>query len=183
MSDYEGENDDVAFEDPEVDISSDDSESDKSDEEGVDALSAALAEDSEEAKLASAQQTAAVRSSRVAVRRPKPDPIVKYMNTNCNVVLIKGDARIMQNVVTKQEAINIIATRATQIASHPTVFRKKGDPVPTGPGSDDPAEKAKKELMDRCCPLLIRRFKGFNEKGDKVEEEWNPNEMALPNLD
>jgi DNA-directed RNA polymerase subunit K/omega len=195
MSDYEGDNDAEGeyAEDDEVlpaEDESSDTESEKSGDEAeaeaeaeaaaeVDELTAntgTLADTADDARPASAQ-VAAVRSTNRAVpRRPKVDPLVKFMNTNRNIVLIKGEARIMQNLLTKEEAINIISMRATQIAENPNVFAEVGD-------ESDPAKKAEIELYAGKCPLLVRRFKGINAAGDHVYEEWDPKEMALPSLD
>jgi hypothetical protein len=161
---------------------SDDSEEEKDNEdediaaeEAEDPLNIADAASS----LASRPRAAAPRSAaatRSAPKRTKVDPLVKFSMTSRDAVIVRGDDRITQNLLTRTEAVKLCATRTAQIAANPMTFAENCD-------STNPKNKALHELYTRRCPLLLYRRMGADRTGNNIYEEWDPKLMALPPLD
>lgn len=84
------------------------------------------------------------------------------------IVFVHPDNRITSEVNTLFEIGEIMSTRAKQIENGGTCFTDVGE-------LSDPLAMAKKELLDKRCPLDVIR-----EITDKVYERWHVNEMALP---
>jgi RNA polymerase Rpb6. len=89
--------------------------------------------------------------------------------TRVVVKIVRPEERRTSHILSMYEATHIIATRAAQIESGSTCF---ADNIK---GIIDPIEMAKAELLQRKCPLLIRRKVG----NDKIEL-WSPNDMTIP---
>jgi len=92
------------------------------------------------------------------------------------IIVLKN--RKSSNILTKFEQCEIISIRAQQIANNDIALIDKGL-------LDDPIDIAKKELMLRKCPLILRRKMGeiFNkEKKEFIEyyEYWDVNQMTFP---
>jgi DNA-directed RNA polymerase subunit K/omega len=107
--------------------------------------------------------------------RARVDPMLRASNKPRYVQVVAPEDRVTDNRLHKSEAALVIAMRAQQIAKHATVFTD-GGPL------HDPAELAFKELLDRRCPLVLRRLIGHSPAGEQVVEEWVVREMTLPPL-
>ena len=76
--------------------------------------------------------------------------------------------RITSEVMTRFELCEVISIRAKQLETGRKIFTEVGNIT-------DPIEIAKKEILDKKCPLSIVRM-----LTDKVAEKWHVNEMAIP---
>jgi len=68
--------------------------------------------------------------------------------------------------------------RAKQLTAVPTTFLTPEELR----DAHDARAIARLELEKRRMPLRLRRPVGVTAAGDQVVEEWNPREMALPQL-
>ena len=84
------------------------------------------------------------------------------------IVYRKPEDRVTSEVMTKFELCEIISIRAKQLEQGKTVFTDVGDLT-------DPLAIAKKEIVDKKCPLSIVRM-----ITDRIAEKWQVNEMAIP---
>jgi DNA-directed RNA polymerase subunit K/omega len=84
------------------------------------------------------------------------------------IVYTLPEDRITSEVMTKFELCEVISVRAKQIENGGDSFTDIGDLT-------DPLEIAKKEILDKKCPLDIIRM-----KTDKIAERWHVNEMGIP---
>jgi DNA-directed RNA polymerase I, II, and III subunit RPABC2 len=76
--------------------------------------------------------------------------------------------RITSEVMTRFELCEVMSIRAKQLETGRKIFTDVGNMT-------DPLEIAKKEILDKRCPLSIVRM-----LTDKVAEKWHVNEMAIP---
>lgn len=93
------------------------------------------------------------------------------------IIVVKPENRRTSNIMSKYEMTEYISIRATQISQHNNCM------VDTT-GLDDPVAMAKRELMMRKTPLVIRRHVGDikNLATGELEsyyEFWHPAEMAF----
>lgn len=87
------------------------------------------------------------------------------------IFIIPANERMTSEKLSEYEIAELINIRAVNIS--------KGGPIYTNiDGISDPIEMAKKELIDRKCPLYIKREVGYNKNGIFVEK-WSPNEMIF----
>lgn len=96
---------------------------------------------------------------------------------NREIIIVKPENRRTSQVLSKYEMTEIISIRSTQISQHSNCMVDIT-------GLDDPIKMAKRELMARKCPLIVRRFVGCkkNVKTGVVEdyyEYWSPSEMQF----
>jgi DNA-directed RNA polymerase I, II, and III subunit RPABC2 len=85
-----------------------------------------------------------------------------------NIIYVLPENRRTSEILTKFECTEIISTRAVQIEQGGTCFTNT-DLL------SDPLQMARKELMDKKCPLdVIRAIT------NEVFERWHANEMGLP---
>ena len=85
-----------------------------------------------------------------------------------NIIYVLPENRRTSEVLTKFECTDIISTRAVQIEQGGTCFTDCSL-------LSDPLHMARKELMDKKCPLdVIRAIT------DTIFERWHVNEMGLP---
>lgn len=84
------------------------------------------------------------------------------------IVYRKPEDRVTSEVMTKFELCEIVSIRAKQLEQGKTVFTDVGNLT-------DPLAIAKKEIIDKKCPLSIVRM-----LTDRVAEKWQVNEMAIP---
>lgn len=77
--------------------------------------------------------------------------------------------RITSEVMTKFELTEVISIRAKQIENDISVIFVDVENL------TDPIEIAKKEIIEKKCPLSIVRM-----ITDKIAEKWHVNEMAIP---
>ncbi len=84
------------------------------------------------------------------------------------IVYRRPEDRVTSEVMTRFELCEIISIRAKQLEKGYKVFTDIGDLT-------DPIDIARKEVLDKKCPLSIRRM-----ITDKVGEKWQVNEMAIP---
>lgn len=101
----------------------------------------------------------------------------KASSYNKVIVVVKPENRRTSNVMSKFEMTECVSIRATQIAQYNNCM------VDTT-GLDDPILQSKRELMQRMCPLTLRRYVGEkkNEKSGEIEafyEYFSPNEMTF----
>ncbi|NBQ43951.1 MAG: hypothetical protein EBU23_16185, partial [Mycobacteriaceae bacterium] len=104
--------------------------------------------------------------------RQKVDPILRMSNKPRLVRVVKPEDRVTDNRLHKTEAAQIIAMRAQQIAKYGTHFTDGGS-------LHDPVMIAFKELLDRRCPLTLRRHIGTGPSGEPIVEEWDVRTMTL----
>jgi DNA-directed RNA polymerase subunit K/omega len=95
------------------------------------------------------------------------------------VRVVPDEDRVTDCRVHRSEMAQIIAVRASQIASTSRHFTPGG----SGDQSTDPVELAIQEFYARRCPFRLRRRVGTTPAGDDIVEEWNVREMALPPMD
>lgn len=85
------------------------------------------------------------------------------------VYIVPAEQRITSEKLSDYEIAEIINVRATNISKGGKIFTNIE-------GLYDPIEMAKKELLDRKCPLYIKRNIGFVDNILYIEK-WSPNEM------
>lgn len=110
--------------------------------------------------------------------RARADPVTSGANRPVRVIVVPEDERITDNRLHKSEASYVISVRAQQIARSATNFATAG----TGAPLYDPCEIAQRELLERRCPLILRRQVGWGPDGEVIVEEWSVRKMALPQL-
>lgn len=84
------------------------------------------------------------------------------------IVYRNPDDRVTSEVMTRFELCEIVSIRAKQLEKGHKVFTDIGELT-------NPIDIAKKEVVDKKCPLSIVRM-----ITDKVAEKWQVNEMAIP---
>jgi DNA-directed RNA polymerase subunit K/omega len=97
------------------------------------------------------------------------------------VIVVKPENRITSDKLSKYEITEMISIRAMQIAQYNNCLVDIG-------GLTDPIDMAKREIMMRMCPLILRRDMGTrvdasdpkNPKEITYQEWWSPNEMQFP---
>jgi len=92
------------------------------------------------------------------------------------IILVSDDERITDNKVQLSEAARLIAVMAYHFSKYPRTFTNCT-------GIDNPIDIAKKHYHDRKIPLKIRRKIGQLNIHEEIYEQWDPNEMILPDLD
>jgi hypothetical protein len=184
MSDDEGPAVDDGVDD--ADIIDLDSDSDLESDEG-ERSEGSGGEDSEEedGEEDAGEAGPAASGAARAARRPvggRPDPLSRESNTPVRVIVVPEGERITSDRVCLTEAAELLAVRAEQIARTGTHFAlklRKED----ARDSVDAAEIARAELLERRCPLLLRRVVLVRDPhGNTVVEDWDPNLMSLPDL-
>jgi len=106
-----------------------------------------------------------------------PYDVRQVSKNNKEIIIVSDDERITPNILSKYEMTRIISIRATQISEH-------NNPMIDVSDLTDPIKMAKRELMERKCPLTLRRVIGDrkNVKNGEMEtfmEIWHPNEMVF----
>lgn len=96
---------------------------------------------------------------------------------NREIVIVHPDDRRTSDILSKFEMTEIISIRATQISQFNNAMVDIA-------GLTSPIDIAKRELMNRMCPLMLRRMVGElkNEKTGVLElyaEDWCPNDMIF----
>lgn len=114
-------------------------------------------------------------SQKARPERQKVDPILRMSNKPRLVRVVNPEDRVTDNRLHKTEYAQIIAQRAQQIAEYGTHFTDGGT-------LHDPVMIAVKELLDRRCPLTLRRLIGTGPSGEQIVEEWAVRTMTLPPL-
>jgi hypothetical protein len=112
--------------------------------------------------------------------RARADPVTAGANRPVRVVVVPKSERITDNRLHKTEASYIISVRAQQIARSATNFASASHT--NSAALYDPCAIAQRELIERRCPLLLRRQVGWGPDGEVIVEEWSVREMALPQL-
>ncbi len=84
------------------------------------------------------------------------------------IVYRRPEDRATSEVMTKFELCEVMSVRAKQLEKKNKVFTDVGDLT-------NPLDIAKKEILDKKCPLSIVRM-----LTDKIGEKWQVNEMAIP---
>lgn len=119
-----------------------------------------------------------VRAPRRAVGG-RPDPLSRESNTAVRVIVVPEWERITSGRLCLTEAAGLLAERAEQIARTGTHFVLDI----RGRRLHDPVEIAVAELLERRCPLILRRTILLRDAhGNSVVEDWDPNQMSLPDL-
>jgi DNA-directed RNA polymerase subunit K/omega len=91
------------------------------------------------------------------------------------IIIIKEEDKKFSNILNRFEMAEIISIRATQIKDY-------NNCMVDITGLDDPIKMAKRELMMRMTPLILRRYVGKKiVKGVSHEyyEFWDPKEMVF----
>lgn len=106
----------------------------------------------------------------------EPVDLKKVSNHNKEIIVIKPENRRTSNVMSKFEMTEHNSIRATQIAQY-------NNCMVDITGLDDPVKMAKRELMMRKSPLVLRRHVGERKNGkgewESFYEYWSPNEMTF----
>ncbi len=84
------------------------------------------------------------------------------------IVYRRPEDRLTTETMTKFELCEVISIRAKQLEQGRVVFTDVGDLT-------DPIAIAKKEIIDKKCPLSIVRM-----ITDKIAEKWQVNELGIP---
>ncbi len=91
------------------------------------------------------------------------------------IIIVRPENRMTSNVMSKYEMTEYCSIRAEQIAEYNNCMADIT-------GLSDPVLMAKRELMQRRCPLMLRRAVGSRMiRGELVAhyEDWNPAEMTF----
>ena len=96
---------------------------------------------------------------------------------HCRNYIIPPDERRTSSILTKEEVSKLLSMRIAQI--------EHNSPILTDvTGLTSPIAMAKKELIDRKCPILVHREDTSKRTlTSKYFEVWDPNEMGLPDKD
>lgn len=97
----------------------------------------------------------------------------QHLIQNLDDIIINDSERISSHKLSQAEFTELIGQRAQQICKTGITFIE-GNITET-----DAVEIAKKELLQRRCPLKLRRPVGYY-KGSNYYEDWDPNDMVLP---
>jgi DNA-directed RNA polymerase subunit K/omega len=172
MSDDEGDYADDVADDAEGDdfAEADDIDLDDIEEEAEVEEDAEL-EGDDEVDESEAEDNSTADTARPTARL-RVDPILQTCNSSIIVTVVPDNERITSNVLQLPEAARVIAVRAAQIAKYPTVFVDIG-------GETDCVALARKELLLRRCPLILRRILRCTAK-EMIIEKWAVREMTLP---
>jgi DNA-directed RNA polymerase subunit K/omega len=120
--------------------------------------------------------TAPIKGHPARAEKIRTDPLLRACNKPRIVRIIAPDDRRTSNVLQKSEVAHILGMRAKQIATNARFFVEVGV-------LHDPGAIAFKELIERRCPLVVRRTVGADPAdGALLVEEWFPNEMAHPQI-
>ncbi len=97
-------------------------------------------------------------------------------------IIVPDSERKTSDMMSRFEMTNAVTIRASQI-------ERFNNPLVDTAGMTDPVKMAKKELMNRRCPLIIRRKVGTIEKStpegiilEVYYELWRVNEMKFPDV-
>lgn len=91
------------------------------------------------------------------------------------IIIIKPEERRTSSTMSRYEMTEHVSIRATQISQY-------NNCMVDITGLDDPVKMAKRELMMRMSPLVLRRHVGdalLNGEMCSYYEYWSPNEMAF----
>ncbi len=149
----------------------------KSEEESVDSTEGLVNESDDDS------EPAAENSEEDVVVDIDEEPIEEEVNLkdvsiyNKEIIIINPTKRQTSDILSRYEMTEIISIRSTQIAQF-------NNPMVDSTGLSNPVDIAKRELMNRMCPLMLRRMVGElkNEKTGILElyaEDWCPNEMIF----
>lgn len=113
------------------------------------------------------------------VTEPEPEPeldIRSVSQYNKEIVIVRPENRVTPHVLNLFEMTEIVSIRATQIAQYANCMVDIK-------GLDDPIKMARRELMMRKCPLVLKRTLGERRDADgevrTYAESWFPNEMTF----
>jgi DNA-directed RNA polymerase subunit K/omega len=87
-------------------------------------------------------------------------------------IYVLPEARFMSEILTKFELCELISIRAKQLEDGGQSFTDIGD-------LSDPIEMARKEILDKKCPLSIVRAR-TTDSDTTIAELWHANEMGIP---
>ena len=103
--------------------------------------------------------------------------ISQVSSFNKEIIIVKPENRKTSNVLSKFEITEIVSIRAVQISQF-------NNCMVDITGLDDPILMAKREIMKRACPILVRRHVGDLKNPvtgilESFYEIWSPNEMSF----
>jgi hypothetical protein len=107
----------------------------------------------------------------------RADPVTTGANRSVRAIIVPPEEHITSDWLQQSEASYIISMRAQQIERTGTHFASSAPVMQT-----DAVEIARRELLERRCPLMLRRQVGWTSTGDQIFEEKDPNLMAHPQL-
>lgn len=90
---------------------------------------------------------------------------------NKEVIIVREADRLTRNVLSVAEMTEIVSIRSVQI-------QEKNNCLVDITGLTDPRKMAQRELMERMCPLYLRRLVG-DDGSNSYYEVWNPNKMTF----
>lgn len=90
---------------------------------------------------------------------------------NKEVIIVREADRLTRNVLSVAEMTEIVSIRSVQI-------QEKNNCLVDITGLTDPRKMAQRELMERMCPLYLRRLVG-DDGTISYYEVWNPNKMTF----
>lgn len=96
----------------------------------------------------------------------------KKPSTSKEIIVVKDENRVTSHMLSKTEITEAVSIRCAQIQKNPIVFVDIE-------GISNPIIMAKKEINERKCPLILRRFIGRYNSRDYYEY-WDINEMSRP---
>lgn len=86
--------------------------------------------------------------------------------------IIPSEQRTMRNILTRAEYTRVLSVRSTHIENSAKVF------VDTT-GLTTSIDIARKEIIEKKCPLSILRLICNDENGNCIYEKWHVNELTL----
>jgi DNA-directed RNA polymerase subunit K/omega len=90
---------------------------------------------------------------------------------NNEINIVPAEDRMSRNVLSAQEMTAIVSIRANQI-------QEKNNCLVETPGLSCPIKMAMRELMERKCPLYVRRCVDGTDS-NAFYEIWDPNKMTF----
>jgi len=169
------DSDDSSADDLDVDIDVDveeaDSDADEVDSDEVDSEEDSDEIDSDVDEIDNTEETAAANSRIGEFDFVYSETMASEAPTQ-EIIIIKNEDRTTSHMLSKTEMTEAVSIRCAQIQKNPIVFVDIE-------GMDDPIAMAKKEINERKCPLVLRRFIGHYNNSDYYEY-WDINEMTRP---
>lgn len=107
--------------------------------------------------------------------------VLERSNKQRTVIIVEYDDRITSDHFQKGERAALIAIRGKQIANNgaPEYLNEIVEEMKKNKINISSNDIAEAELMNKKCPLKLRREIGVNAKDELIVEEWDPNDMKI----
>ena len=180
--DFEGEFDEeIVYEDGEIEESDDDKKSVKSSSDGEDTsiideeeINEDVDDEFDEFKIEELKKEEIKKENKFKdTKKIKNNTVLPKSNTSRTVIVIAEHNKKTDNRLHRSELSNIISMRSAQIDTYGTHFASH-------PVDKKVDEIAIKELYERKCPLMLKRVVGYGPNGEIIAEIWDINTMTLP---